>query len=213
MKMVFFLHEGVTSLDIIGPYQMLSAIPHAKVQFAAKTKGIIQDDMGFPTMHAAFSLNEIESADLLLLPGIRTKMNAAPVHKDTEVLDWIRAVHETTRWTTSVCGGSILLGAAGLLNGLKATGHWSTFDILPRFGASPTAERVVREGKIVTSAGVSAGIDMGLQIVAWECGDDYAKMVQLATEYDPKPPFDCGSPLKAPASLIEQTKLHFAASN
>jgi putative intracellular protease/amidase len=167
MKMVYFLHEGVTSLDVIGPYQMLSALPDAEVQFVAKAKGVIKDDKGFPTMYAAYSLDEVHSADLLLLPGIRPKLNESPIHEDSEVLDWIRKIHETTRWTTSVCAGSILLGAAGLLQGLKATGHWNTFEILPYFGVTPTAERVVREGKIVTSAGISAGIDMGLRIVAW----------------------------------------------
>lgn len=119
---------------------------------------------------------------------------------------WIRQIHETTKWTTSVCNGSLILSAAGLLQGVVATTHWGSFDLLQSLGTIPTEERVVRQGKIVTAVGVSAGIDMALQLVAWELGDMMSKGVQLVLEYDPQPPFDTGSPKKAPAVLVEQIR-------
>jgi transcriptional regulator GlxA family with amidase domain len=119
------------------------------------------------------------------------------------LLDWIRAAHETTQWTTSVCTGSLLLGAAGLLKGLEATTHWAALDTLKELGATPTLQRVVVQGKIVTAAGVSSGIDMALTLTAKIAGDEFAQAVQLGIEYDPQPPFDCGSPTKAPAHIVE----------
>lgn len=126
---------------------------------------------------------------------------------DEDTLHWIQQIHETTKWTTSVCNGSLILSTAGLLNGAEATSHWGSFDLLRSLGTIPTEERVVRQGKIVTAAGVSAGIDMALQLVAWEWGEDISKSVQLLLEYDPMPPFDAGSPKKAPAPMVEQLKM------
>jgi transcriptional regulator GlxA family with amidase domain len=122
---------------------------------------------------------------------------------DEQVLGWIRSAHETSDWTTSVCTGSLLLGAAGILRGLKATSHWAALDRLAEFGAEPTSERVVEQGKVITAAGVSSGIDMGLRLAQLIAGDDVAQAIQLGIEYDPEPPFDAGSPEKAPAHLVD----------
>jgi transcriptional regulator GlxA family with amidase domain len=119
------------------------------------------------------------------------------------VIDWIRSVHEQTTWTTSVCTGSLLLGAAGVLDGLKATSHWLLLDRLREFGAEPTGERVVEQGKVITAAGVSSGIDMALRLAAHVAGEDLAQAIQLGIEYDPQPPFDAGSPAKAPQHVVE----------
>jgi transcriptional regulator GlxA family with amidase domain len=120
------------------------------------------------------------------------------------LLDWLRAADATSLWTTSVCTGSLLLAAAGLLEGRRATSHWLALDQLERFGAEPTGERVVFDGRYVTSAGVSSGIDMGLTLLGRIAGDEHAQAVQLLTEYDPEPPYDAGSPDKAPAHLVEE---------
>jgi transcriptional regulator GlxA family with amidase domain len=125
---------------------------------------------------------------------------------DQEVLNWIRRAHESSKWTASVCTGSLVLGAAGLLNGLKATSHWLAYDVLRALGAEPTGERVVIEGKIITAAGVSAGIDLALTLVARECGEAVAQSIQLGIEYDPQPPFDAGAPHKAPAAIVERLR-------
>ena len=129
--------------------------------------------------------------------GTRALMTPNPL------LDWIRTAHETTQWTTSVCTGSLLLGAAGLLRGLEATTHWTVMDELRGLGAKPTARRVVEQGKIVTAAGVSSGIDMALMLAARIAGAEVAQMIQLGIEYDPQPPFDAGSPEKAPPAIVE----------
>jgi transcriptional regulator GlxA family with amidase domain len=122
---------------------------------------------------------------------------------DETILGWIREAHRTSTWTTSVCTGSLLLAAAGLLEGKKATSHWTALDQLPAFGAEPTLERVVEQGKIITAAGVSAGIDMALTLAAHIAGDEVAQAIQLGIEYDPQPPFDAGSPEKAPPAIVE----------
>jgi transcriptional regulator GlxA family with amidase domain len=128
---------------------------------------------------------------------------------DLLVLDWIAQVHLTTKWTTSVCTGALALGAAGVLNGLKATTHWLALDALKQFGAVPTKARVVREGKVFTAAGVSSGIDMALTLVAEEFGADAAQLTQLLIEYDPQPPFDAGSPDKAPSAIVNTAREKF----
>jgi transcriptional regulator GlxA family with amidase domain len=132
--------------------------------------------------------------------GTRALMTPNPL------LDWIRAAHQTSQWTTSVCTGSLLLGAAGLLRGLEATTHWTVLDQLAALGARPTSRRVVEQGKIVTAAGVSAGIDMALTLAARIAGDEVAQAIQLGIEYDPQPPFDAGSPDKAPRAIVESLR-------
>ncbi|WP_232699216.1 DJ-1/PfpI family protein [Brevibacillus daliensis] len=205
METVIMLYDGITALDAIGPYEVFAATQKCNVKFVAKNKGLIKLDTKMGYLHADYSFSEITMADLLVVPGSSPPNYKTPMN-DEETLNWIRKIHETTKWTTSVCNGSLILSAAGLLDGAVATSHWGSFDLLQSLGAIPTDERVVRHDKIVTAAGVSAGIDMALQLVAWEMGEEVSKRVQLILEYDPQPPFDTGSINKAPAPLIEELK-------
>jgi putative intracellular protease/amidase len=200
LNIVIPIFPGFTALDAIGPYEVLRMLPGATVTFAAPDPGILQTDSGAVGLHASTSLSDIASADILVVPGGR---GTRPLMKDEATLDWVRAIHQTTQWTTSVCTGSLVLAAAGLLDDLDATTHWSQVELLEKHGAHYTAERVVRQGKIVTAAGVSSGIDMALTLAALVAGDDIAKAIQLAIEYDPQPPFDAGSPAKAGPAIIK----------
>lgn len=206
MEVTIMLYDGITALDAIGPYEVFAGTQQCNVKFVAKEKGIIKLDSKMGYLHADYSFSEITSADILVVPGCSPPNYKNPMN-DEETLNWIRKMHETSKWTTSVCNGSLILGAAGLLNDVEATSHWGSFDILQSLGAIPTEERVVRQGKIVTAAGISSGIDMALQLVAWEFGEDLSKGVQLILEYDPQPPFDTGSIKEAPASLVENIKM------
>jgi transcriptional regulator GlxA family with amidase domain len=200
MEIAILLFDRLTALDAIGPYEVLSRIPNATVKFVAKQAGVIRTDVGSLGLVADYTLDQVPSPDILVVPGgpgQTTLMN------DEAVLNWVRRAHETSKWTASVCTGSLVLGAAGLLKGLKATTHWLAYNALRDLGAEPTEQRVVIEGKIITAAGVSAGIDMALTLVARECGDAIAQSIQLGIEYDPQPPFDSGSPSKAPAEIVE----------
>ena len=202
MDIVIPIFPDFTALDAIGPYEVLRLLPDAKVTFAAAERGVVRTDSQMVGLHADATLAEIESADVLVVPGgwgTRAGM------KDETLLSWVRRIHETTQFTTSVCTGSLVLGAAGLLTGLKATTHWANTDLLERTGATYSAERVVRQGKIVTAAGVSSGIDMALTLAAQIAGDDVAKSIQLIIEYDPQPPFDAGSPAKAGPAIVALT--------
>jgi putative intracellular protease/amidase len=202
MEIAVLLYNGLTALDAIGPYEAFATRPDTKIKFVAKEKGLIQLDSGMGYLHADYNFSEVTSSDILVIPGGGhvEQMN------DQYTLNWIQQIHETSKWTTSVCTGSLILGAAGLLQQKKATCYWAFLDLLRDFGAFPTEERFVRQGKIVTAAGVSAGIDMALQLITWEWGKDAGKTTQLILEYDPQPPFDAGSPKKAPAKLVEQLK-------
>jgi len=209
MDIVIPIFPDFTALDAIGPYEVLRSMPDATVTFAAAAKDIVRTDSRMVGLQADASFDEIDAADILLVPGGHGTRAAMT---DEPLLEWVRRVHATTRWTTSVCTGSLVLGGAGLLHGLDATTHWSVPDLLERTGARYTAERVVRRGKIVTGAGVSAGIDLALTLVAEILGEDWAKAVQLGIEYDPQPPFDAGSPAKAGPRIIELTGMARAAS-
>lgn len=200
MEINVLLYDRFTALDCIGPYEILSRIPGARLRFVAKQAGPVTTDTGMLTVLAQACIAEVEPPDILLIPGGPGDEAAAA---DTEIVEWVRRVHQTTKWTTSVCTGALVLGAAGILRGLDATTHWASADKLEAYGARYTDERVVRRGKVITGAGVSAGIDMALTLAAIEVGDDFAKTIQLAIEYDPQPPFDCGSPKKAPPHLVE----------
>ncbi len=200
MDIAIPLFDGITALDAIGPYEVLSRLPGAKVRFVALTPGPVRTDNKQLALVADEPLSAVPRPDILMVPGgfgTRRLMTPNPL------LDWLRAAHETTQWTTSVCTGSLLLGAAGLLRGLEATTHWAALDTLKELGARPTLQRVVVQGKIVTAAGVSSGIDMALTLVAKIAGDEFAQTVQLGIEYDPQPPVDAGSPTKAPAHIVE----------
>jgi putative intracellular protease/amidase len=192
--------EGITALDIIGPYEVLARIPGAELRFVAKEKGPIRTDNQVLGIVADHAIADIVSADVLVVPG---GFATANLEHDTELLEWIRAIDATSTWTTSVCTGSMLLAAAGLLEGKKATTHWASLERLREYGAIPTTERVVEQGKYVTAAGVSSGIDMALTLTARIAGDDIAQAIQLSIEYDPQPPFDSGSVAKAPKAVLE----------
>jgi transcriptional regulator GlxA family with amidase domain len=200
MKTAILLYDRLTALDAIGPYEVLSRLPDSTLEFVAAEAGPVTTDNGMLTLVAERSIAEVHEADIVLVPGGPGEVAA---RAGEEVLGWLRAVHETTTWTASVCTGSLILAAAGLLEGKRATSHWLALEELERLGAQPVRERVVFEGKIVTAAGVSAGIDMALALVARVAGAQVAQAIQLGIEYDPQPPFDAGSPAKAPAEIVE----------
>ena len=202
MEIVFLFYDGMTALDAIGPHEILTRIPEAAVSRVAKTAGDISTCSGL-FLKADKSISDVSRADILLVPGAGS---ATTLKDHPDVLNWIKNIHKNTRWTTSVCTGSLILGAAGVLSGVKATSHWAVLERLIQWGAEPTSERIVTSGKIMTAAGVSAGIDMALTLVAMISGEQAAKTLQLGIEYDPEPPFDCGSPHKADPELLEQLR-------
>ncbi|MFJ2579662.1 DJ-1/PfpI family protein [Kitasatospora aureofaciens] len=203
MRIAFLLYKDFTALDVVGPYEVLSRIPGAEVVFTAARRGPVRTDMTSLALTADAALDEVDSADVLLIPG---GPGTAELLADEALLDWVRAVDATTTWTTSVCSGSLLLGAAGLLTGRRATSHWICLDQLPRFGAEPASDRVVVDGKYATAAGVSAGIDLALSLSGRLAGDATAEAIQLVIEYDPQPPYSAGSTATAPAGLVESLR-------
>lgn len=208
MEIAILLYDQFTALDCIGPYDVLRNMG-ANITFVAEQRGEVRADSRVLGITADRSIDEMQHPDMLLIPGgfgTRALMGREPL------LAWIRSVHETSQWTTSVCTGSLLLGAAGLLDGLVATTHWASAELLESTGATYTEERWVRNGKIVTAAGVSAGIDMALMLVREIAGDETAMAIQLGIEYDPQPPFDCGAPSKAPAELVAMLRPLFESS-
>ncbi|MBS1861370.1 MAG: DJ-1/PfpI family protein [Actinobacteria bacterium] len=200
MQIAILTFPGLTALDAVGPYEVLRSVPGWEVSFIGRERGEVRTDVGSLGITVDFDLAERPEADVLLVPG--GEGNRALL-EDEAVLDWIRHVDAGSRWTTSVCTGSLVLGAAGLLKGKRATGHWLYLDPLREYGADPVGGRWVEDGKYLTAAGVSAGIDMALHLVGLENGPAYAQAIQLAIEYDPQPPFDAGSPEKAPAPVVE----------
>ncbi len=200
MQIAFLLFDRLTTLDAIGPYEVLQRLPGSDVRFVAEEPGEQRDEKGYTALVADHGLDDVTAPDVLVVPG---GFGTRPLMKNERVLDWVRTVHESTTWTTSVCTGSLVLAAAGVLNGLRATSHWLALDILERHGAQPTSERVVEDGKVITAAGVSSGIDMALTLTDRLAGPDVAQAIQLGIEYDPQPPFDAGSPEKAPPHLVE----------
>jgi putative intracellular protease/amidase len=200
MHIVIFLYDGFTTLDAIGPFESLSRLPDAEVTFVAKEAGMVANDNGLIDIYAPKSIDEVDSADILLVPG---GFADEAVRHDPHQMDWVRKITKTTKINASVCTGSLILAAAGLLDGKKATTHWARYDVLEGYGATPVAERWVDHGDIITAAGVSAGIDMGLYLSAQIAGEDYAKALQLAIEYAPEPPFNSGSVATAAAETVE----------
>ena len=201
MDIAILIYDGFTALDAVGPYEILSCLPKAKVHFVAKDVGPVRTHTKALSLMADFKLSDIPHPDIVVIPG-GTK-GTIVASKDGGILTWIRKAHESSKWTTSVCTGALILGAAGILQGLKATTHWYARDHLSQFGAEYTNERVVRQGKVITAAGVSAGIDMALHLAGEIAGKEVAQMIQLLIEYDPKPPFDSGSLMKADKSIIK----------
>ena len=197
MQITILAYEGMTALDAVGPYEVLSRLPGASVHFVAERPGPVTMDTGRLTLVAETGLAEAPDPDLVLVPGGW----AAPTGPGP-VRDWLRAADAVSTWTTSVCTGSLTLASAGLLTGRRATSHWLALDRLPRFGAEPVPERVVIDGKYATAAGVSAGIDLALTLAARIAGPEMAQMIQLAVEYDPQPPFRSGSPSIARPGIV-----------
>jgi transcriptional regulator GlxA family with amidase domain len=208
MHFAFLFYEGMTALDMIGPHEILSRLPGVTSVRVARRAGMIATDSGI-ALSATADFSQVERADLLLIPGAA---NVTSMRDDPETLDWVRRIDATSTWTTSVCSGSLILGAAGLLQGRRATTHWAVHERLRAFGAVPTVGRVVEDGKIVTGAGVAAGIDLALTLAARIAGPAVAQSLQLAIEYDPDPPFDCGHPSKADPALVAALQARMARS-
>ncbi len=200
MQIAIGLYPGFTALDAIGPYQVFTQIPGVEVLLCAERAGRLSDDNGLLHLDIEHTFAEVTAPDVTLVPGGFVTRRLA---RDRDpIVDWVAATHATTTVTTSVCTGALLLGAAGILDGLDATTHWFAYDELAKYGANPTEQRVVRQGKVWTAAGVSAGIDLALALTAELWGPEIAQAVQLGIEYDPQPPFDSGAPSKADPEIL-----------
>ncbi|MFF0084068.1 DJ-1/PfpI family protein [Streptomyces canus] len=200
MQIAIVLYDRFTALDAVGPYETLGRLPDSEVVFVAEETGPVRTDSGNLALIADRTLAEVPNPDVVVVPG---GPGQTPQMTNEALLDWIRVADTTSTWTTSVCTGSLLLAAAGRLEGRRATSHWLALDELRKFGVEPTGERVVTDGKYVTAAGVSSGIDMGLALIGRIAGEFVAQAVQLGIEYDPQPPYDAGAPQKAPADVVE----------
>ena len=197
MRINILLYDKMTALDAIGPYEVLSRMPGAEVLFVAERAGPVRTETGFLSLVADAALDDAPTAEIVLVPGgYAPPLTPGPLH------EWVRAADATSTWTTSVCVGSLILGAAGLLEGRRATSHWLALDHLRNYGAEPVANRVVYDGKYATAAGVSSGIDLALSLVGRVLAPEAAMAIQLGIEYDPEPPFDAGSPSKAPDPIV-----------
>ncbi|MBJ7355356.1 MAG: DJ-1/PfpI family protein [Thermoleophilaceae bacterium] len=198
MKIAALVFDDLTALDLFGPLEVLGGLPNAEFVFVTPDESITAERTGIK-IDVTAALDEVDSADILLVPG---GQGTRRLIKHEPTLEWVRKIDQTTTWTTSVCTGSLVLAAAGLLNGRPATTHWMAYDLLEKLGAQPTSERVVFSDKYVTAAGVSSGIDMALRLAQEIYGDDLAQSIQLFIEYDPQPPFDSGSPEKADPDIV-----------
>ena len=205
MQIAIGLYPGLTALDVVGPYQVLTLVPGVEVVLCAEQTGRLTDDNGLLHFDVEHTFDDVPSPDVLIVGG-GFATRALATH-DSRIVQWIRDAHPTTTWTTSVCTGALLLGAAGLLDGLDATTHWAYTELIEAQGATPVTERVVFQGKVITAAGVSAGIDMALTLVDRLMGPEVAQAIQLGIEYDPQPPFDSGAPWKATAEVRELVRM------
>ena len=215
MKIAILAYDRMTALDAVGPYEVLCRIPDAMVYFVAETPGPIRTDThGFHSHFALIAdarLEDVPNPDIIVIPGGSTGTTA--VMQSERTLQWLRTAHVTSQWTTSVCTGAFILGAAGLLQGLHATTHWGSKDYLPQVGATYVAERFVRQGKIITAAGVSAGIDMALYIAAQIGSEELAQALQLAIEYDPQPPYTTGAFAHCSPEIIARAQHEIRSAN
>lgn len=198
IRIAFLLFPNVTQLDLTGPAQVLSRLGDARIDLVAAHREPVMTDAGFAILPTA-TFADVPAADILCVPG---GMGVGGAIADDATIAWVTQVGESATWATSVCTGSLVLGAAGLLRGYKATCHWTQRHMLALFGAEPVAERVVRDRNRVTGGGVTAGIDFALTLTALIRGEVHAKLVQLSLEYDPAPPFDVGSPERAGGDLL-----------
>jgi putative intracellular protease/amidase len=199
------IFDRLTALDAVGPYEVLSRLPGATVHFIAAEPGPKRTENGMLALVADRALDELADPEVLVVPG---GYGTRALMQDETMLSWLRQAHATSRWTTSVCTGSLLLAAAGILDGLEATTHWLALDALERFGAIPVSRRVVEQGKVITAAGVSSGIDMALTLAAHIAGTELAQAIQLGIEYDPQPPFDSGSTATASPDTVTFVREH-----
>ena len=200
MKVVIPLFPRFTALDAVGPYEVLSRLPDASVTFVAATSDAVSADTGALTLLPGATFADVDACDILVVPG---GPGTRSLTTDEELLGWVRRMSAVARWTTSVCTGSLVLAAAGLLDGLDATTHWAARDLLESLGARYSNERVVVRGTVITAAGVSSGIDMALALAGLVAGQPVAEAIQLSIEYDPQPPYDSGSVAKARPSTVE----------
>lgn len=203
MQIAVALFEGVTALDAVGPYEVLQRLPGAAVRFVGHRKGEVRTDNGFLGLQVDCVFDEVPHPDIVLVPG---GIGTRALVVDDAILGWIRNAHETSRFTTSVCTGSLLLAAAGLLEGLSATTHFAARSLLTKYGARPSDLRVVQQGKIITAAGVSSGIDMALRLAEQVTDATTAKALQLMIEYDPQPPYDAGALHKVDAAVLTRAQ-------
>jgi transcriptional regulator GlxA family with amidase domain len=201
MQIAIALFPKLTVLDAIGPFQIFATVPGAEVVVCAAQRGRLGDAGGRMHFDVDHTFDDVPRPDVVVIPGGNITRQMA--REGDPIVDWIRSVHEHTTYTTSVCTGALLLGAAGLLRGLRATTHWVAYDELRKYGAEPTEQRVVFQDRIVTGAGVSAGIDLALEVVAKLTRPEIAQSAQLLLEYDPQPPYDTGSPSKAPKHIMD----------
>jgi transcriptional regulator GlxA family with amidase domain len=199
MKIAILLFEKLAAQDAVGPYEVFRCVPGWDVLFVGLRAGEVRSEGGLG-LSVDRTLDQVKEADIVLVPGGR---GSDELLEDETVLSWLREIDTGTTWTTSVCTGSMVLGAAGLLEGKRATSNWLALDELPKYGADAVGGRWVEDGKTITAAGVTAGIDMALHLVGREAGPEVAQAVQLGIEYDPDPPFDAGSPEKAPDQIVE----------
>jgi cyclohexyl-isocyanide hydratase len=202
VNIVFVLFDNVTQLDFAGPVQFLSRLPGAKTHIASKDGKAVSTDCGFAIVPNT-SFADCPQANIICVPGGHGVREAIA---DTAIVEFVREQAKAAEWITSVCTGSFILGAAGLLNGKRATTHWAYTQLLPRFGATHEEARVVRDGNLVTAGGVTSGIDFALELMALAKGEDVARSIQLALEYDPAPPFDGGHPSRTAQPLVEGLK-------
>ncbi len=210
MNITIVVYQGFTALDAVGPYEVLSRIPGAQTTFVApRGSDVVRTDNGVLAVSVDGVLEDVEATDLLLVAGGHA---SGAVGAKPEVREALRRLDASSRITASVCTGSLILAAAGLLDGKRATTHWAFLDALSQYGAIAVAERVVVDGKVYTAAGVSAGIDMALRLTADLTSAVVAETIQLGIEYDPAPPFDAGAPGKAPPAVVEALRARFAAA-
>jgi transcriptional regulator GlxA family with amidase domain len=202
IEIAILLFDDYAALDVVGPYEVLSKIPNSRIRMVAVKSGLYKDLKGLK-ISADYSLKEIKNPDILIIPG---GFGIDSILDNQEIIEWIKNAHKTSKWTVSVCSGALLLGAAGILKDCKATTHWNRKAQLAKYGVNVQNERYIKDGKIITSAGVSAGIDMSLYLLSLVVSENFAKAIQLGIEYDPKPPFDAGSPEKAPKEMVDRIR-------
>ena len=205
MQIAIVLYPGLTALDAVGPYEVLRLLPGAEVRFVGAEPGPVVTDSGVLFLGVTHTYAETPSPDVVLVPGSGPR--TATTMTDRRLTEWLLQVHRTTRWTTSVCTGSMILAAAGILDGQPATTHWQVLPALAAMGAKPCGtERIVHSGRIATAAGVSAGIDLALWLAGEIAGRQHAETIQLYIEYDPQPPYDAGHPSKSDAAVVTAAK-------